>query len=66
MDKVGVGAEERGCVGTASLCGYCGIFQCLASSSFHIDFFYLSRERKGKIQNILSKSFSFLKFKQQI
>lgn len=66
MDKVGVGAEERGGVGTASLCGYCGIFQCLASSSFRIDFFYLSRGKKGKIQNILSTSSSFLKLKQQI
>lgn len=49
MDKVGVGAEERGCVGTASLCGYCGIFQCLASSSFHIDFSIYLGEKKGKI-----------------
>lgn len=50
MDKVGVGAEERGCVGTASLCGYCGIFQCLASSSFHIDFSIYLGEKKVKFR----------------
>lgn len=57
VDNVRVGAEERGCVRTASLCR---IFLCLASSSFHIDFCIYLR-KKGKM---LSKS--LFKLKQQI
>lgn len=58
VDNVRVGAEERGCVRTASLCR---IFLCLASSSFHIDFCIYLRKKKGKM---LSKS--LFKLKQQI
>lgn len=58
VDNVRVGAEERGCVRTASLGR---IFLCLASSSFHIDFCIYLRKKKGKM---LSKS--LFKLKQQI